>query len=160
MFLDPQDDAGSVLVAFEAEAHDRINEERTSRGLGELTLREDLTDVARAHSADMASRDFFSHDNPDGEGPFDRMASQGVAYTIAGENIAWNNFPDPVDIAVVGWMDSSGHRENILRERFTHTGMGIASDGDGGYYFTQVFIGVSKNDVPDGEVQFFYHRAH
>ncbi len=142
---------------IEQQAHDAINTERTSRGLEPLELRGDLVAVARAHSEDMIARGFFSHVNPDGDDPFDRMGDAGVTYNIAGENIAWNNFPDAVATAVEGWMDSQGHRENILRESFTHTGMGVATDGEGAFFFTQVFIGESKS-VPEGVIEVYFAR--
>jgi uncharacterized protein YkwD len=133
----------------------QVNYERVLRRLDALVMDERLREVARAHSQDMVLRDFFSHVNPDGDDPFDRIRSGGVSYNIAGENIAWNNYPDPAEVAVEGWMDSPGHRENILRSEFTCTGVGVASDGEGGYYFTQVFIGVSKG-VPRGYVDLYY----
>lgn len=136
--------ASGDILALEMDAFDGVNAGRTANGPSALIMREDLRAVARAHSEDMVARDFFSHVNPDGQDPFDRMASAGITYTAAGENIASNNFSNPVVTAVSGWMNSPGHLENILRESFTHTGMGVATDGNGKYWFTQVFTGGSK----------------
>jgi uncharacterized protein YkwD len=139
--------ADAQIVALEDDAHAGINTERTSRSVAALTMREDMRLVARAHSEDMVAQDFFAHSNPDGEDAFDRMANAGISYQTAGENIAWNNFSTPVTTAVDGWMNSEGHRTNILNGAFTHTGMGVAGDGNGGYYFTQIFLGDGKSDA-------------
>jgi len=143
-----------AILQMELDAHAAVNGERNAEGLASLTMREDLRQVARAHSEDMVARDFFDHVNPDGDDPFDRMADAGITYATAGENIAWNNFSNPVPTAVAGWMASTGHRANILNGRFTLTGMGVASDGAGGYYFTQVFIGLTKDGEETGLVEF------
>jgi uncharacterized protein YkwD len=139
--------ADSQVIAMEDEAHDALNAERASRDIAALTMRDDLRLVARAHSEDMVARDFFDHTNPDGKDPFERMADAEITYSTAGENIAWNSFPDPVATAVDGWMNSTGHRNNILNGSFTHAGMGVASDGKGGHYFTQVFTGGGKAHI-------------
>lgn len=152
---EPQDTGSVELTAIEAAAFDAVNAERTSRGLGALTVRDDLVEVARAHSEDMIARGYFAHVNPDGEDPFDRMHDAGITYNIAGENLAWNNYANPVEVAVDGWMESAGHRDNILRASFTHAGMGVAVDQDGRHFFTQVFIGISKA-VPEGEIHVYY----
>lgn len=149
-------DVSQDILDKETDAFNQVNAERTSLSIDALTMREDLRLVARAHSQDMIDRAFFDHTNPDGEDPFDRMAGAGITYNSAGENIAKNNFADPATQAVDGWMASTGHRENILRTSFTHTGMGIADDGSGMYYFTQVFIGVSK-EIPEGFVEVYYY---
>ncbi len=136
----------SAFNDLEMEAFDLVNDERIAEGLDALLMDEDVRTVARAHSQDMADRDFFAHNNPDGESPFDRLHNAGITFITAGENIAWNlNHPTPAATAVDGWMNSTGHRENILRESFEHTGMGVAQGADGGYYFTQVFTAYGKH---------------
>ncbi|MFC1736251.1 CAP domain-containing protein [Candidatus Hydrogenedentota bacterium] len=126
--------------AEEAEAFNRINDERAARGLQALIPDTDLHAVARAHSQDMVDRDFFDHTNPDGLSPFQRMAAAGITYSKAAENIAWNQgHSNPAQTAVTAWMNSTGHRNNILNDTYTHTGMGVAATNDGKYYFTQVF---------------------
>jgi len=117
-----------------------INTQRTKKGLAPLPMRSDLLKLARAHSQDMATRDFHAHTNPDGESPWDRMREAGITYSSSAENIAWNNHADQAAVAVDNWMESWGHRENILNGDFTHTGIGVAMDSSGGAYFTQVFI--------------------
>lgn len=137
---DPLDD-GSAIAAFERAAFDLINGERVAKGLKPLQMDNAVRVVARAHSADMAARNFFDHVNPDGLSPFDRLANAGILYQAAAENIAWNSgFSDPSETAVNGWMNSPGHRTNILNGVYTHTGMGVAYDRNAdAYYFTQVF---------------------
>lgn len=147
----------AAVLAKEIEAHDLVNAERIQAGRAALTMREDLRVVARAHSEDMAARGFFEHENPDGLDPFERMANANITFNTAGENIHANQgFADPAAIAVTGWMNSSGHRANILNGGFTHTGMGVAITPSNKYYFTQVFIGTSK-EVPEGYVDVFYY---
>jgi uncharacterized protein YkwD len=126
---------------IENRALDLVNRERVSAGLEPLVMDDAVRGVARAHSADMAARHFASHDNPDGVNPFQRLDAAGIPYAWAGENIAWNDFSTPAEAALTAWMGSAEHSGNILRAQFTRTGMGVAADGAGGYYFTQVFIG-------------------
>lgn len=140
----PVPGVSAEVLAMEQLAYTLINDERTRDGDLPLTMREDLRRVARAHSEDMVARNFFDHTNPDNETPWDRMRAAGITWNSAGENIAWNNYPNPAVVAVNGWMGSTGHRNNILNGGFTHTGMGVAFDGAGGAYFTQVFIGISN----------------
>ncbi len=127
-------------LAMEDSTLSLINVERRKEGVAPLAMRDDLRNVARAHSQDMAKRDFHSHTNPDGESPWDRIRNAGIAHSSSAENIAWNNHPKPANVAVNDWMKSPGHRNNILSAEYTHTGMGVAPDGAGGFYFTQVFI--------------------
>ncbi len=140
----PLPGVSAEVLAMEQLAYALVNDERTRDGDAPLTMREDLRRVARAHSEDMVARNFFDHTNPDNETPWDRMRAAGITWNSAGENIAWNNYSSQAEVAVNGWMGSTGHRNNILNDSFTHTGMGVAFDGAGGAYFTQVFIGISK----------------
>ena len=127
-------------LAMEESTLSMVNVERRKAGVTPLVMRDDLRDVARAHSQDMAARDFHAHTNPDGDTPWDRIRSAGIAHSSSAENIAWNNHPKAANVALNDWMKSPGHRNNILSAGYTHTGMGIAPDGASGYYFTQVFI--------------------
>lgn len=140
--------------SMEINTFNRVNAERTNRGLAALVLDANISAVARGHSQDMVNRHFFSHVNPDGAGLAERLSDGGIAYNIAGENIAWNNYPDPVDTAVTGWMNSAGHRANILDNRFSRTGIGVVGDAAGRYYFTQVFVGFTK-DLALGQVELY-----
>jgi uncharacterized protein YkwD len=88
----------------------------------------------------MAEKDFFAHVSPAGENVADRVREAGHPYVLVGENLAMmTNAPQPAQIAVQGWMESPGHRENILRRGFTETGVGVCREGRT-YYFTQIFM--------------------
>lgn len=113
-----------------------VNAERATVGLPALQWHDEATEVAWAHSVDMDVRDFFDHENPDGELPWDRLTAAGVSYRSAGENIAWGySSPDSV---MTAWMNSDGHRANILRDGYTHIGIGVHSNGS--IWWTQVFL--------------------
>jgi uncharacterized protein YkwD len=116
-----------------------VNQERANNSLPALSWHAGCAQVAYDHSWDMDSRDFFSHTNPDGDSPFDRMTSAGVGYSTAGENIA-AGYPDAASV-MNGWMNSPGHRANILSSAFTEIGIGVCqgSNGQYGTYWTQVF---------------------
>lgn len=110
-----------------------MNQHRAQMGCPELTWHATLAEVAQAHSEDMVARGFFSHTNPDGESPFDRIQEAGVTYSSAAENIA---FGYPTGEAVLnGWLGSAGHRANIENCSLTEHGVGLS-----GTHWTHVFI--------------------
>lgn len=111
-----------------------VNQERSARGLGALTLDNSLSNVAYLHSKDMSDNNFFSHNNLKGETPFDRIKKASISYKTAGENIAMG-YKSP-EAVVDGWMNSDGHRANILNASFTKMGLGYYNN-----YWTQLFIG-------------------
>jgi len=115
---------------------DLVNKERQKRGLKILIVDPVIREVARAHSKDMFIRGYFSHENPDGKSPFDRMREGGVVFRAAGENLALA--PD-VYLAHQGLMDSPGHRANILEPEFGRVGIGCYDGGQYGKMFTQNF---------------------
>lgn len=126
-------DAGSVN-AFEQEVAKLVNEERAKAGLQALQLDTKLSEVARAKSQDMKDNGYFSHQSPTYGSPFDMMKQFGITYNTAGENIAkGQQTPEEV---MEAWMNSDGHRKNILSADFTHIGVGYV-DG----HWTQMFIG-------------------
>ncbi|WP_287130370.1 CAP domain-containing protein [Candidatus Cyanaurora vandensis] len=130
----------SALVQMETTAHQRINAIRVEQGLKPLKLNAELTQVARAYSQKMAQRNFFAHTSPDGDTVADRVRGVGVAYRVVGENLfKGTNIPNPPQTAVEGWMQSPGHRRNILLTSYTEAGMGVWRTGNT-YYFTQVFL--------------------
>ncbi len=130
-------DEGNCGSTIESEEFALTNQARVSSGLPALQCDLALADVARAHSEDMARRNFFSHTNPEGEQPWDRMRRQGIAdFSTAGENIAYG-YSSPSEVHSV-WMNSSGHRANILSRNYTHIGVGAYND-NGTLYWTQVF---------------------
>lgn len=126
--------------AFEKRVLELVNEERAKRGLSALKWSNELASVARAHSKDMHERSFFSHTNPDGKSPFDRIKAAGISYSYAAENIAAGQAtPEAV---VEGWMNSQGHRENILNAKLKYLGVGFYEAAGGyKYYWTQNFTG-------------------
>jgi uncharacterized protein YkwD len=113
------------------------NQRRAAKGCGALTVNAALTRVAQAHSADMAANNYFSHDSQDGRSPFDRMSAAGYRFGAAAENIAAGQ-RTPSDV-VTAWMNSEGHRANIENCTYTEIGVGYATGGSYGSYWTQDF---------------------
>ena len=105
-------------------------------GLAALTLDETLCGYARVKSQDMHDQGYFSHTSPTYGSPFDMMRAFGVSYRTAGENIAMG-YATPAAV-VEAWMNSEGHRANILSANYTTLGVGYVADGG---YWTQWFIG-------------------
>jgi uncharacterized protein YkwD len=141
IFVQPQHDASrEELRRMEQQAFDAVNRRRVQHGLPALTWNARVADVARAHSADMAARDYFDHADPEGRHPSDRVVTAGLPFSYVAENIARNhNLPDPVAAADNGWMESPGHRGNILGAPYVESGLGILEGSDGTYFFTQLF---------------------
>lgn len=125
----------SSITSYEREVIRLVNQIRRENGLSELTYDWELCRVARIKSQDMKENGYFSHTSPTYGSPFQMMKSFGIRYKSAGENIAKGQ-PSP-EAVVNAWMNSSGHRANILNFAFTHIGVGYAS---GGSYWTQMFI--------------------
>ena len=144
--------------------HKYINERRTDHGLGTLSFDTDLREIARYHSKDMAENDYFSHTSPDGESRADRYKKFGydcrayitdTRYYTGGENIAYTYYDTDVrtdngtvhhsngDELAAGivrqWMNSQGHRENILTEAWNNEGIGVYITSEGKVYATQNF---------------------
>ncbi len=123
-------DEASQVVAL-------TNAERVKVGCGALTADPRLTAAAQAHSADMSTHDYFNHNSQDGQTPFQRMAKAGYEFSMAAENIAAGQ-RTPTEV-VRGWMNSTGHRENILNCSLKQIGVGYATGGSYGTYWTQDF---------------------
>ncbi|WP_371526027.1 CAP domain-containing protein [Streptomyces sp. NBC_01283] len=115
------------------------NAERTAAGLRPLSPDPLLTVAAQGHSADMVARAFYAHTSPEGGEPWDRASTAGSTHRAIGENIACGQ-RTPAEV-VDGWMNSPGHRANILKPSFTHLGVGFAGGGSAGTYWTQLFGG-------------------
>jgi uncharacterized protein YkwD len=126
----------------ERRAFDLINAERRSRGESVLVWDAELTRMARLHSENMARQNFFDHVDPQGQNMTMRARAGGVCgWRAIAENIAYNSgYDDPAAFAVERWMTSSKHRANLLRQGFTHSGVGAARAADGRVFFTQVFV--------------------
>ncbi len=124
---------------FEQKVVDLVNQERAKFGLSPLAYDGGLSQVARLKSEDMRDKKYFSHTSPTYGSPFEMMKQFGISYRTAGENIAaGQTTPEQV---VKAWMDSSGHRANILNSQYTQIGVGYAKGGSYGHYWTQMFIG-------------------
>ncbi len=139
--IPPDQPSKARLSKLEMSIFDGINRERRSHGLPDLIWREDVALAARLHSENMGNRNFFSHDDPV-RGAFDQRMLRSVnGWNLCGENIYKEiGHYDPVRGAVSGWMNSPGHRANILNPNFTHTGIGASFGRDHYLYFTQDFI--------------------
>ncbi|MGW2048463.1 sigma-70 family RNA polymerase sigma factor [Streptomyces sp. NPDC001858] len=113
-----------------------VNQERATAGCGALTADSLLRKAAQGHSDDMAARDFFDHTDPDGADPGQRITAAGYRWSTYGENIAKGQ--QTAESVMTSWMNSEGHRANILNCDFKNIGVGI-HDGDGGPWWTQNF---------------------
>lgn len=122
--------------ASEAKMLTLINNERAKVGARPLVVDPTIVPVARAHSRDMWERGYFSHVDPDGKSPGDRMTAGRVTFTLAGENLA---LAPTVELAHQGLMNSEGHRRNILEPGFGRVGIGVIDGGIYGKMFTQNF---------------------
>lgn len=132
----------AAIFEIEKYAFQLLNEHRRSEGLSALVWSDDVAKVARLHSRNMASKGFFSHRGTDGSMVDGRADEQGLGeWRAIGENIAFlRGYDDPAKFAVNQWMNSAGHKRNILGDQWTQTGIGLAVTDDGSYYFTQVFL--------------------
>ncbi|GGE40579.1 hypothetical protein GCM10011391_19180 [Pullulanibacillus camelliae] len=135
----PSSKSTDTVSAYEKEVVTLTNKERTSRGLKPLTLNTKLSKMARDKSQDMVNKNYFSHQSPTYGSPFDMMKAYNISYTSAGENIAAGQ-KTPQEV-VTAWMNSEGHRENILNPNYTTIGVGYVKGGSYGSYWTQEFIG-------------------
>lgn len=127
-----------AVKAQENEVIRLVNVERSKRGLPALKANWELARVARYKSQDMINKNYFSHTSPTYGSPFAMMESFGIRYTSAGENIAYGQ-QTPQEV-MNAWMNSTGHRNNILSSSFSEIGVGLAKNKNGVCYWTQMFI--------------------
>jgi len=126
----------TALNAYENKVFELTNVERTKNGLKPFTLNVELSKVARIKSQDMTDKNYFDHNSPTYGSPFDMMKKFGISYSYAAENIAkGQKTPEEV---VTAWMNSAGHRANILNPNLTQIGVGYDSRAN---TWTQQFIG-------------------
>ncbi len=125
-----------AVRAYEQEVVRLVNAQRVQNGLKPLAENWELSRVARYKSADMAGKRYFSHESPTYGSPYQMMRSFGISFRFAGENIAYGQ-RTPAAV-VSAWMNSSGHRANILSSSYTQIGVGYHEAGN---YWTQMFIG-------------------
>ena len=126
------------MTADEKEVFNLINKERQNNGLSALKVDGEVQRVARIKAQDMVNNNYFSHQSPTYGSPFDMLKSFKISYKTAGENIAGNSSNSS---AVSAWMNSSGHRANILNGNFNYTGIGVVNGSKYGKIYVQMFIG-------------------
>ena len=135
-------DGSSVTLTADESAELQLhNAERARNGLAGFCVHPRLVDAARAHSQDMLARNYFSHTSPDGRSFVDRVNGAGYAgWTNLAENIAWGSgsLGDPSAI-FTNWMNSSGHRANILNPNLREIGIGVVSGTFQGYAGARVY---------------------
>ena len=127
-----------ALTADEKETLNLINEQRVAIGLPALLVDDEVQNVARVKAQDMVNSGYFSHTSPTYGSPFDMMKNFGISYKTAGENIAGNSTNSG---AVNAWMNSEGHKANILNNSYNYTGLAVVSSPKYGKIYVQMFIG-------------------
>ena len=128
----------STMTSDEKEVFNLINKQRTANGLSALKVDNEVQRVAKIKAQDMVNSNYFSHNSPTYGSPFEMLQSFKVSYKTAGENIAGNSSNTG---AVNAWMNSSGHKANILNSSFNYTGIGVVSSPKYGKVYVQMFIG-------------------
>jgi uncharacterized protein YkwD len=129
------------IESLEQQCLDEVNRVRLARRLQPLDFYEDLLSVARGYSRRMAEQHFFSHSDPEGRTVRERVDQAEIRWRIVGENLAYSNgYLNPVMASISGWMESPGHRRNILDPDYNLTAIGAWISPDGTVYFTEIFI--------------------
>lgn len=126
------------LSKDETETLNLINEQRKKQGLKQLKIDQEVQRVAKIKAQDMVDNNYFSHNSPIYGSPFEMLKNFKISYKTAGENIAGNSNNNG---AVNAWMNSSGHKANILNTSFNYTGIGIVSSPKYGKIYVQIFVG-------------------
>lgn len=126
------------LTTEEQEVFDLVNKQRTDNGLKALKVDSNLQKVAKEKANDMIKNNYFAHNSPTYGSPFDMMKKFGISYKSAGENLAGNSTGKR---AVDAWMNSEGHRANILNSSFNYTGVAVVESSKYGRIYVQMFIG-------------------
>ena len=134
-------ESGAYSSSSERDLVALTNRSRASAGLRSLKVDSTLTSVARWRSHDMIERDYFSHDIPGYGDVFKKLDAKGYCYALAGENIGWNTYPDGDATGAIHamFMDSSGHRRNILNRSWEVIGVGAYKGADGKKMWTVLF---------------------
>ena len=133
-----QNTTTASLSADEKEVFDLINKQRTNNGLSALKIDSEVQRVARIKAQDMVDNNYFAHESPTYGTPFQMLKSFKISYKTAGENIAGNSSNSA---AVTAWMNSSGHKANILNGNYNYTGIGVVNSSKYGKVYVQMFIG-------------------
>jgi uncharacterized protein YkwD len=124
------------LTKEESKLVQLVNSERAKRGIAALAINTKLMIIARGHSRDMVRVNTLSH-TLEGRGPSERASEVGYRYTKIAENVAYNQ--RTIKDAVRSWIESPGHKANILNRDYRETGVGIVVNKKGEPYYTQVF---------------------
>ncbi len=124
---------------YASEVFNLVNSQRSANGQSVLTYSTEAANVAQAKAEDMATNNYFSHTSPTYGSAFDMLKANGVSYSSAGENIAKGQTSS--SSVMNAWMNSSGHRANILSSSYKSIGVGCAADSSGTLYWVQIFIG-------------------
>ncbi len=142
--------SGSFSSSSEAALVSLTNRARANAGLKALKVDSSLTSVARWRSKDMLTRDYFSHTIPGYGKVWDKLHAIGYCYKVGGENIGWNNYPDDTATAAIqqAFMDSAGHRANILGSGWDVIGVGAYKDSTGKKMWTVLFADKCGSTVP------------
>jgi uncharacterized protein YkwD len=155
-------DGGSFSSGSERELVRLTNRSRASAGLRSLRLDSTLTAIARWRSKDMIKRHYFGHSIPGYGSVFDKLSAKGYCYRLAGENIGWNTYPDSKATAAIHrmFMDSRGHRKNVLGKRWDRIGIGAYKSSSGKKMWTVIFAdrcggggGSKSNPKPKSKVE-------
>ncbi len=143
-------DTGTYNSASEKDLIALTNRSRAAAGLKALKVDSTLTSVARWRSKDMIARDYFSHDIPGYGSVFKKLDSKGYCYKVAGENIGWNTYPDNTATAAIHkmFMESSGHRKNILGRAWDVIGVGAYQGPDNKKMWTVLFADKCGSTAP------------
>lgn len=128
----------NLRYGFEQQLFDLTNAARVRNGLSSLKWDDPTSETARKHSVDMAQNDYFSHENKQGQSPFDRMKEDNIKFRSAGENLAYGQSSSI--FAHEGLMNSAGHRENILLDTYSHLGTGVAFNEKLQPFYTENFL--------------------
>jgi len=126
------------IKALEQKVADIVNQRRAEAGLAPLKMNWEVSRVARYKSQDMIDKKYFAHQSPTYGSAFNMMENFGIKFTAAGENIAYGQ-KTPEEV-MTSWMNSAGHKANILSSAYNQIGVGAAKASNGTLYWTQMFI--------------------
>lgn len=129
------------IKSLEEQCLDEVNRVRKAHNLAPLEFSEELLEVARDYSRRMAEEGFFAHNDPDGRTVRERVSRANIRWHVVGENLAYSNgYINPVAASMSGWMESPGHRRNILDPDWRQTAIGAWISANGTVYFTEIFL--------------------
>jgi uncharacterized protein YkwD len=138
---EPRDGRLSEIESLETQCFNEVNRVRVKVGLEPLEFNESLLRVAREYSRRMAEENFFSHNDPGGSSVRERVSGANIRWRVLGENLSYSRgYINPVAVSMTGWMDSPGHRRNLLDRTFRQTAIGAWISDNGTVYFTEIFM--------------------